>query len=69
MDEENYTYHYIEAFTEQKYIQLLKELDNDSLLNMIRELNIELIECEEIEDYEECCIIRDDINQIKEYLK
>ena len=68
MNENEYTYHYIEEFSEQQYIKYIESLDNDGLLAMIKELNLELIECENLEDYEECCIIRDDINQLKQYL-
>jgi protein-arginine kinase activator protein McsA len=68
MDENEYTYDYIVEFTEQQYIKYIESLDNDGLLNMIKELNLELIECENLENYEECCIIRDDINQLKQYL-
>ena len=51
MNESEYTYHYIEAFSEQQYIKYIESLDNDGLLAMIKELNLELIECENLEDY------------------
>ena len=68
MNESEYTYHYIEAFSEQEYIKHIESLSDRELLEMIKQLNLELIECENLENYEECCIIRDDINQLKQYL-